>query len=77
MWSGTVDLLMGVWAVWLYSVLVPRYGAKTTTAAIAGVGFVPFSVGVLPLGAMTFISAVLGSMAGAWLFNRVREPMRA
>jgi hypothetical protein len=27
---------MGVWAVWLYSAIVPKYGAKLTTVAMAG-----------------------------------------
>ena len=85
-----LDMLMGIWAVWLYSALTPRYGARSTTAAIAGVawwtmktlqsakwaglGFVEFEGGLLPLGAMTLIAAVLASMAGAWLYRKVSVP---
>jgi hypothetical protein len=77
-------------AVWLYAALAPRYGARPTTAVIAGVawwtmktlqsakwaglGFVEFTKGLIPVGAMTLVSAVLASMAGAWLYNRVAVP---
>jgi hypothetical protein len=82
-----LDLLMGIWAVWLYAALAPRYGARPTTAVIAGIawwtmktlqsakwaglGFVEFTKGLIPVGAMTLVAAVLASMAGAWLYNRV------
>ena len=45
-----IDLLMGVWAVWLYSAIAPTYGANLTSAArcssseampMAPVGMVP------------------------------------
>ena len=78
---------MGIWAVWLYAALAPRYGAKPTTAVIAGVawwtmktlqsakwaglGFVEFTKGLVLAGAMTLAAAVLASMAGAWLYNKV------
>jgi hypothetical protein len=61
-----VDLMMGIWAMWLYSAIAPRYGAGPKTAAIAGVawwtikslqsakwaglGFVPPGVVLVPLG---------------------------
>lgn len=82
-----MDMLMGIWAVWLYSALAPRYGARPTTAAIAGLawwimktlqsakwaglGFVEFTWDLAPVGAMTLVAAVLASMAGAWLYNKV------
>ena len=82
-----LDMLMGMWTVWLYSALAPRYGAKPTTAAIAGfawwtmktlqsakwagLGFVEFTMGLIPMGALTLVAAVLASMAGAWLYDRV------
>jgi hypothetical protein len=82
-----LDMLMGIWAVWLYSALTPRYGAKPTTAAIAGfawwtmktlqsakwagLGFVEFSRSLVPVGAMTLAAAVIASMAGAWVYDRV------
>jgi len=83
---------MGIWAVWLYSALAPRYGAKHTTAALvgfawwtmktlqsakwAGLGFVEISKGLVLVGAMSLIAAVLASMAGAWLYNKVDVPAR-
>lgn len=85
-----VDLAMGIWAVWLYSAIVPRYGARPTTVAIAGVawwilktlqsakwaglGFVDLSPALLPLGGATLVAAVVAAMAGAWLYRRVSEP---
>ena len=82
---------MGIWAIWLYSAIVPRYGARPTTAAIAGVawwtikslqsakwaglGFVPPGVVVLiALAAMSLIAAVVASVVGAWLYDRVDRP---
>ncbi len=64
-WGGGVsfgiDLMMGIWTMWLYSAIAPRYGSGVKTAAIAGVawwamkslqsakwaglGFLPLSVG--------------------------------
>ena len=32
-----VDVVMGIWAVWLYSATAPRYGTGPRTAVIAGV----------------------------------------
>ena len=82
-----LDMLMGMWTVWLYSALTPRYGAKPTTAAIAGLawwsmktlqsakwaglGFVEFTTGLIPVGALTLVAAMLASMAGAWLYDKV------
>lgn len=34
-----VDIAMGIWAVWLYSAIAPRYGAGPMTAAIAGLAW--------------------------------------
>ena len=34
-----VDLLMGIWAMWLYSTITPRYGEGPRTAVIAGVAW--------------------------------------
>jgi len=85
-----LDMFMGIWAVWLYSVLTPRYGARPTTAAIvgvawwtmktlqsakwAGLGFVEFNMGLVPIGALSLAAALLASMAGAWLYDRVDAP---
>ena len=85
-----LDILMGIWAVWLNSALTPRYGARPATAAIAGfawwtmktlqsakwagLGLVEIGGGLLPLGVMTLIAAVLASMSGAWLYSKVSVP---
>jgi multidrug transporter EmrE-like cation transporter len=94
-WDGgilfAVDLLMGIWAVWLYTAVVSRYGARPGTAAIAGVawwfikslqsakwagmGLIPARVILIPL-STTLVAAVAASMAGAWLYERVDKPAR-
>jgi hypothetical protein len=87
-----VDLLMGIWAVWLYSAIAPRYGAGPMTAVVtgvawwviktlqsakwAGLGFVEINAGLLPLGALTLMAGVLASGAGAWFYNRAISPAR-
>lgn len=92
-WDGVfffaIDLMMGIWAMWLYSAIAPRYGAKPTTAAIAGVvwwtikslqsakwvglGFAPQGVVLIPL-ATTLVAIVVASVVGAWLYDRVDRP---
>ena len=82
-----VDVLMGVWAVWLYSAIVPRYGARPTTVVIAGVawwivktlqsakwaglGFVEPGPTLIPMGVATLAATLLASAAGIWLYSRV------
>jgi hypothetical protein len=82
-----VDLVMGIWAVWLYSAIAPTYGNGATSLVVAGVawwilktlqsaklaglGFVTLSPTLLPVGAATLVAAVLASVAGAWLFRKV------
>jgi hypothetical protein len=84
-----VDLAMGIWAVWLYSAIAPRYGARPITVAIvggawwilktlqsakwAGLGFVQLGPHLLPLGVATLVGTVLASAAGAWLYHRTGE----
>jgi len=84
-----VDLVMGVWAVWLYSAIAPRYGARPRTVVIAGVawwilktlqsakwaglGFVELGPNLLPLGVATLGATVLASLAGTWLYSKVSE----
>jgi hypothetical protein len=84
-----VDLAMGIWAVWLYSAIAPRYGERPATVVIAGVawwilktlqsakwaglGFVDLSPALLPLGAATLVMAILASMAGAWLYRKASD----
>lgn len=84
-----IDVAMGIWAVWLYSAIAPRYGARPTTMAIAGVawwilktlqsakwaglGFVEFDLEVLALGVATLAATVLASAVGMWLYRNVSE----
>jgi hypothetical protein len=84
-----VDVAMGIWAVWLYSAIAPRYGARPITVAIAGVawwilktlqsakwaglGFVELSPGLLQLGVATLTATLLASAVGAWLYRKVSE----
>ena len=84
-----VDLATGIWAVWLYSAIVPRYGARPITVAIvgvawwilktlqsakwAGLGFVELGPALLPLGIATLAATVFASAAGAWLYRKVSE----
>ncbi len=82
-----IDVLMGVWAVWLYSAIAPRYGTKLTTVAItgvawwilktlqsakwAGLGFVELGRNLVPLGVATLGTTVLASVVGIWLYSKV------
>jgi hypothetical protein len=84
-----VDIAMGMWAVWLYSAITPRYGARPVTAAIvgvawwllktlqsakwAGLGFVEIGADLLPLGALTLAATVLASGVGAFLYGKATE----
>jgi len=93
-WDGAIflaiDLMMGIWTIWLYSAIAPRYGAKPTTAVIAavawwiiktlqsakwaGLGLIPLRVILVPLGT-TLVAAVLASLLGAWLYDKVDRPL--
>jgi hypothetical protein len=85
-----VDVAMGIWAVWLYSAIAPRYGKGVTAVAIAGsawwllktlqsaklvgLGFIELNPDLVPLGVATLMVAVLASGVGAWLYRRVSTP---
>ena len=85
-----VDAAMGIWAVWLYSAVAPRYGTGPISAAIvgiawwilktlqsakwAGLGFVELRPGLLPLGVATLVATVLATAVGAWLYRKVNRP---
>ena len=93
-WGGAfsfgVDVAMGIWAVWLYSAIAPRYGARPTTAALvgvawwtikslqsakwAGLGFVEPTGVLIGLGLASLLAAVLASMVGAGLYDKVDRP---
>jgi hypothetical protein len=80
----TVNLAMGIWAMWLYAAIRPRYGAGPMTAAVAGVswwvissladatwgsfGFVPVKA-LLPLSAGSLPALIVSAVAGAWLYK--------
>jgi len=92
-WDGAtflaIDVMMGIWAMWLYSAIAPHYGAKPRTAVIAGVawwilktlqsakwaglGLIPPRVILVPLGT-TLVAIVVASLLGAWLYDRVDRP---
>lgn len=79
-----VSLVMGIWAVWLYAAIRPRYGPGPRTAVIAGVswwvistcidatwgsfGFVP-SKAILPASAASLPALILAALAGGALYE--------
>ena len=93
-WGGAfsygVDVAMGIWAVWLYSAIAPRYGAKPTTAALvgvawwtikslqsakwAGLGFVQLDGALIGLALASLVAAVVASLVGAGLYDKVERP---
>jgi hypothetical protein len=76
---------MGIWAMWLYAAIAPRYGAGPKTAAItgvawwtiktlqsakwAGLGLIPRKAALMPL-ATTMVAVLAASVLGAWLYDR-------
>ena len=92
-WGGAlgfgIDIVMGVWAIWLYTAIAPRYGSKPTTAAIVGVawwtikslqsakwvglGLVETDGLLIGLGASSLVAAVVASVVGAWLYDKVTQ----
>ena len=83
-----IDLIMGIWAMWLYSVLVPKYGAGLKTAAIVavawwimkflqsakwvGFGFLSPDVGLFLPGATMLVCTIVPSVIGAWVYEKVK-----
>ena len=94
-WGGAfsfgVDVAMGIWAMWLYSAIAPRYGAQPTTAALvgvawwalkslqsakwAGLGFLQPGGVLLGLALASLVAAVVASLVGAGLYDRVARPI--
>jgi len=82
--------LIGVYALWLYAIIRPRYGPGPKTAVIAGVAaWVPCSLlGMIPVAAMHLyryrliaadvvlglVAIVAGTVAGAWLYKEPEIP---
>jgi len=80
-----LDFLFGIFLVWLYAAIRPRFGAGPRTAAIAGVAYwVLFgllnTLSQAPLGlfpqnlaitmtAVTLVEAVLATLVGAKLYS--------
>lgn len=80
----TLDCFIGIWIVWLYVSIRPRYGPGPKTALVAGLAvWVIFGIGnlffvmlgVLPLGltalthACFLLPSLLCAVAGAWLYQ--------
>ena len=79
-----VNLAGGIWAIWLYASIRPRYGAGAKTAAIAGMSWwivstladatwgsfrlVPVAA-LVPLSVVSLPEMVVAAMVGAWLYK--------
>ena len=79
-----MELVLGVWTMWLYSAIRPRYGAGPKTAAVAGVALwviatwvdvvwasvvgVPYRVLIAPVAADLPIDIVV-AIVGAWQYR--------
>ena len=77
--------LVGVFAIWLYAAIRPRYGPGPKTAAIAGVALwvLGYLVNSIPVAAMHLfprhplayraaaglVAIVAGTLLGAWLYK--------
>ncbi|OGU01784.1 MAG: hypothetical protein A2085_03960 [Gemmatimonadetes bacterium GWC2_71_10] len=79
-----IDFLIGIWALWLYAAMRPRFGPGPRTAVIAGltawVVFALFTVSQMPMGlfstkllllplAIALVVAPLAVAAGAYLYK--------
>jgi hypothetical protein len=84
-----IDVAMGIWVVWLYAAIEPRYGASAQTTLIAGVAwwtlktlqsakwgglaFVDLGLELLSLGVATLVACVVATFAGVGLYRRGRK----
>ncbi|MBI4465806.1 MAG: hypothetical protein HY656_00040 [Acidobacteria bacterium] len=79
-----LHVAIGIWAMWVYAAIRPRYGPGPKTAAVAGVALwviaalvdaVWGSVGLIPLGALpvplavTLPIGIVALMVGAWPYQ--------
>src|SRR5215813_7605495 len=80
----TLNLLGGIWAIWLYAVIRLHYGPGAKTAVIVGfawwfvssladatwgsLGFVPVTA-LLPLSAIALPELIVAALVGAWLYK--------
>lgn len=79
-----VNLVMGIWAMWLYAAIRPRYGPGPATAVLTGLswwvitslvdatwgsfGFVQQHALVAPMIA-SLPALILAALAGAWIYR--------
>ena len=89
--SFTLNVVAGIWAVWLYAAIRPRYGAGLKTAAIAGfswwligtivtwqwgdIGFIPLR-DLVGLIIASLPTVIAVTMVGAWSYQE-EDPPRA
>jgi hypothetical protein len=80
-----MDLVLGIFAVWLYALIRPRCGAGAKTALFAGLAFwvltglLPtimwgtlrlFSVRLLTIDALSYlVMAIIATLVGAWVYR--------
>ena len=79
-----VNLVEGIWAMWLYAAVRPRYGAGPKTAVMVGFSWWVISslidvtwgaFGFVPAGALlgpivgSLPAIVVAALAGAWLYK--------
>lgn len=79
-----VNLLTGIWTMWLYAAIRPRYGPGPKTAAIAGLAlWVVFGMAhaiwavfavlppkvLVPLEVAHLPAYIVGAVIGAWLYK--------
>ncbi len=84
-WFVLTDFVLGIFIVWLYAAIRPRYGAGPQTAAVAGfaawfaLGFIhalgESPVGMLPMrlyllpGIAALIFMPIAGVVGAWVYR--------
>jgi hypothetical protein len=81
---GLVNLVTGIWTMWLYAAILPRYGPGPKTAAIAGLAlwvilvmahaiwavFAVLPPNVLVAPEVAHLPAIIvGAVIGAWLYK--------
>ena len=79
-----VNLAGGIWVMWLYAAVRPRYGAGAKTAAVAGFSWWVISTladatwgafrlvpvkALLPLSAVSLPEMIVATIVGAWLYS--------
>jgi uncharacterized membrane protein len=85
--------LVGLFAIWLYAAIRPRYGAGPRTAIMAGVAVwvLAYLLGAIPAAALHIFShhlivygilvglveAVAGTLLGAWIYKEDSAPAEA